>query len=51
MADVPQTLPVEFGQEYRVKLGKSFTFPRENAFHTIKCERVYNQTRVEIEIY
>lgn len=32
-------LPVVAGQEYRVKLGKSFTFPRENAFHTIKCKQ------------
>ena len=28
---------VVMNQEYRVKLGKSFTFPKENAFHTIKC--------------
>ncbi len=40
MAEVASTeqLPVKLGQEYRVKLGKSFTFPRENAYHTIKCE-------------
>ena len=31
-------LPVVLNQEYRVKLGKSFTFPKENSFHTIKCE-------------
>ncbi len=30
--------PVIVGQEYRVKLGKSFTFPKDNAFHTIKCK-------------
>ena len=29
---------VTLNQEYRVKLGKSFTFPKENAFHTIKCK-------------
>lgn len=33
-----QILPVNFNQEYRVKLGRTFTFPKENAFHTIKCE-------------
>ena len=40
MADVSSTdqLPIKVGQEYRVKLGKSFTFPKENAYHTIKCE-------------
>ena len=30
-------LPVILNQEYRVKLGRSFTFPKENSFHTIKC--------------
>ena len=30
-------LPVKLNQEYRVKLGRSFTFPKENSFHTIKC--------------
>ncbi|CAI7993730.1 ELL-associated factor 1 [Geodia barretti] len=29
---------VALNQEYRVKLGKSFTFPKENAFHTIKYD-------------
>ena len=39
MAEAPAVeLPVVQGQEYRVKLGKSFTFPKENAFHTIKCK-------------
>ena len=39
MAEAPAAdLPVVLGQEYRVKLGKSFTFPKANAFHTIKCE-------------
>ena len=33
-------IPVELNQEYRVKLGKSFTFPKENAFHSIKCKHV-----------
>ncbi len=38
MAEVASTeqLPVKLGQEYQVKLGKSFTFPRENAYHTIR---------------
>ena len=42
MADVPAVagLQVKVGQEYRVKLGKSFTFPRDNAFHTVKCTRL-----------
>ena len=31
-------LPVTLGQEYRVKLGKSFTFPEKNAFHSLKCK-------------
>ena len=31
-------LPINLGLEYRVKLGKSFTFPKKNAFHTLKCE-------------
>ena len=34
-ADIPG---VVMNQEYRVKLGKSFMFPKENAFHTIKCK-------------
>ena len=34
----PDLQGVVLNQEYRVKLGKSFTFPKENAFHTIKCE-------------
>ena len=34
----PDLPGVVLNQEYRVKLGKSFTFPKENAFHTIKCE-------------
>ncbi len=42
MADVAD-LPVKLGQEYRVKLGKSFTFPKENAYHTIKCEFSHSQ--------
>ncbi len=37
-----EQLPVKLGQEYRVKLGKSFTFPRENAYHTIKCESEFS---------
>ena len=40
MAEPSTELPVVLGQEYRVKLGKSFTFPKENAFHTIKCESI-----------
>ena len=40
MAEPSTELPVVQGQEYRVKLGKSFTFPKENAFHTIKCESI-----------
>lgn len=36
MADQPD---VNFGQEYRVKLGRSFTFPERNSFHTIKCKK------------
>ncbi len=42
MADGASTesLPVNLGQEYRVKLGKSFTFPEKNAFHTLKCRCV-----------
>ncbi len=31
-------LPINMAQEYRVKLGKSFTFPEENSFHTLKCK-------------
>ena len=34
----PELPGVVLNQEYRVKLGKSFTFPKENAFHTIKCK-------------
>lgn len=34
---------VAMNQEYRVKLGKSFTFPKENAFHTIKCKTRRNR--------
>ena len=49
MAEPSTELPVVQGQEYRVKLGKSFTFPKENAFHTIKCESVTpDTTRVSI---
>ena len=38
MSEAKAQLPVVLNQEYRVKLGKSFTFPKENAFHTIKCK-------------
>lgn len=37
---------VVMNQEYRVKLGKSFMFPKENAFHTIKCKRTVNVLRL-----
>ena len=37
---------VALNQEYRVKLGKSFTFPKENAFHTIKCKTKYKHATV-----
>lgn len=33
-----EQLPINLATEYRVKLGKSFTFPEKNAFHTLKCE-------------
>ena len=36
----PELPGVVMNQEYRVKLGKSFTFPKENAFHTIKCKLI-----------
>jgi ELL-associated factor len=32
------SIPVVLDQEYRVKLGRTFTFPKENAFHTIKYD-------------
>ena len=38
MAEDSAQLPVLMNQEYRVKLGRSFLFPKDNAFHTIKCE-------------
>ena len=41
----PDLPGVVLNQEYRVKLGKSFTFPKENAFHTIKCKFGCFQTR------
>ena len=37
-SSVAEQLSVRLGQEYRVKLGRSFTFPEQNSFHTIKCE-------------
>lgn len=52
MAELVSTdqLPVKLGQEYRVKLGKSFTFPDENAFHTIKCESVAIWSTIHVPI-
>lgn len=38
MSEGNESLPVNLALEYRVKLGKSFTFPEKNAFHTLKCE-------------
>ena len=40
-SSVAEQLPVRLGQEYRVKLGRSFTFPEQNSFHTIKCEATF----------
>ena len=37
-SSVADQLSVRLGQEYRVKLGRSFTFPEQNSFHTIKCK-------------
>ena len=38
MSGEGESLPVTQGLEYRVKLGKSFTFPERNAFHSLKCK-------------
>jgi len=38
MSGDSESLPVTLGQQYRVKLGKSFTFPERNAFHSLKCK-------------
>ncbi len=43
MAEVASTeqLPVKLGQEYRGN-----TFPRENAYHTLKCESDFYHTKI-----
>ena len=42
-SSVADQLSVRLGQEYRVKLGRSFTFPEQNSFHTIKCKTTVDQ--------